>query len=1722
MPQLSIEEFRRIKSRISEIIQMVSEADEGKRTFTDEEQEQLEQEIGQIHETLHSSDLSNIPFEEYEGFIDLGFNFEGTGANLDYALINMEIRYRDPVRNKGCQVRNFDFENLGYDRESFDEEFMAEHREEFPERKDLPEEVLQKYYSRRLSTREIVLYDLYDSIERTPDYSNARKFFEIVTPEVAKTIDRRLVEDEVVWELLEEKLMLHDVPVEPDEIEKDLRDAIDDLLSSDYIPSDTYKSLVKNEAVRELGIDRKLIDFPEGEEQLERDYLSRYISLVDVFDRRSIFRGKDFVSRLREYRYEREDIPRATEEQILYLFDRFEDLSEGLLIDGEASDILELATSLNPEETLEENTKAVQSRVAELIHSDDLKYKPRLSKALERYYSFEMLESRLSEYERGNFEVIMKHTTPEKLRSFGITPKLLEDTRLLDFFRAYGVETIMEFDRENGGIFSRDDFELGRTIFEAYLHYGGNVHSSERTIYHRTDGVSEYGAPYSKEDFEEVVRRMIVYGPTNSNYRYQRLIDYRDFSQGFKTRYPEMFLPENAPQEMQDKFYTEKLEYKDFIEHPEWKGFVDNTDIFIGIDGPSIYFQGNGEYYTISSLLQKTNAKNSDIIDFIVANYDTIDMLTDMRSQTHEIDDLLLNPELSLDVVQGKLEELVERGILSGKINYGDHNIPQFFKDKHPEYVLSDDAPEELKLRYYPRTKFDKFISENGGTLPRKAFTLEDLANPEFRPFLEGKKFDLVRNPAIKRITSVLDFDTIIKLYQTDAESLEVFNTSVEKLAVLKENLDAGQFTSEDIIRNPGFFLAYPAEKRSQETLRQYKKLSSNNLLKSDPTHYTRETYEQILGHMLDFLGFEEAQKLLQPPEIDEETLSHIYQQDELIKSLYEKRFDVSGNIRVIAKLFEGVPTLLPDNEKITSKNACKIFQSINKRMQEGFSGDIRTLLMECLAENGFEIDEEKVNSLIQNIVDVSTKQKLDLVREHNSSVVENNIDENQKTKNMIKMHYRNALEYSLKKCERVDPILVREYLQNEFSKKNEEGLPRYSEHVTSHLEDLIRFSEELSGNSEWGEITNHSVVDDLREESTKIGKGWIRKITTNACYKLDKLTYEQAIALDKAIYPEGSDLEVDTVGTVAIKQLTEEEKKKLYELLTDEQYAGFLSYAKAETMFSAMTHPETDRFRDFFLKFEGEFISNPDLFSRFKEMALKFDSYIEDDVGFGTRYKEGTLTPQDILYKISNEAYKNVIVGHGEHELIYQAKSGGLNEEQVLLAQKHLQELKQREYQTMPQEEAKNKRFRGRIVRIDDPLHFAAGEATNCCQTFGNGEPGESSMLHSASERNGALFIVEEIDEFGKPIRLVAQSWTWRNGNRVCFDNVEIPHSTEAEFRTIGGFDEVMEVYQEAASRMIETDRLKLKQLLEKGEITQEQYDKMVVKDVAMGKGCDDLIRHLSKDKRAEFEDVETVLPLERGKTYVGSTTKSLYTDAKHGCILISHNGQDFEENDHVHSDIEVGDYGIRYYKKREVLRRRGTDIDSDKMETITKLVQKNGEERSAFASSPIGILEVANYYGEYDLGLVESDKFRVSMSESGDWYMLAEERAQGIAILESGIDLSKPESEIESMDRKMAIGEYTREVYKLIQEAHLKDKNVILDKQTQEKFVNLDILVNDGIVTVQNGVIIVQDEEKLQEKIDNYDKVLDKQRRERLLLEAPPKEEKEEQEQDDSQNEL
>ena len=142
MEKLSLEEFQKLKNRAEEVYQIfipylteeigLSDIPEEEAEALEEKFDGLQKQIEADIATLKQSDLSDIPFEEWKDFrwLTQQIDLEGTGANIDLSQIYFFELY-DPVRLKGCNIRNFDFQKYLFDEDSFDNEFREAHSEYF-------------------------------------------------------------------------------------------------------------------------------------------------------------------------------------------------------------------------------------------------------------------------------------------------------------------------------------------------------------------------------------------------------------------------------------------------------------------------------------------------------------------------------------------------------------------------------------------------------------------------------------------------------------------------------------------------------------------------------------------------------------------------------------------------------------------------------------------------------------------------------------------------------------------------------------------------------------------------------------------------------------------------------------------------------------------------------------------------------------------------------------------------------------------------------------------------------------------------------------------------------------------------------------------------------------------------------------------------------------------------------------------------------------------------------------------------------------------------------------------------------------------------------------------------------------------------------------------------------------------------------------------------------
>lgn len=97
---------------------------------------------------------------------------------------------------------------------------------------------------------------------------------------------------------------------------------------------------------------------------------------------------------------------------------------------------------------------------------------------------------------------------------------------------------------------------------------------------------------------------------------------------------------------------------------------------------------------------------------------------------------------------------------------------------------------------------------------------------------------------------------------------------------------------------------------------------------------------------------------------------------------------------------------------------------------------------------------------------------------------------------------------------------------------------------------------------------------------------------------------------------------------------------------------------------------------------------------------------------------------------------------------------------------------------------------FSYEILDLKDINQFNVGQWTNSCFQFGSAA--ESSLIHACTERNSRIFTVSKND------KVIAQSWLWRDGTTLCFDNIEIVGTSRKDK------EQVLEAYKQGSKELI------------------------------------------------------------------------------------------------------------------------------------------------------------------------------------------------------------------------------------------------------------------------------------------------------------------------------
>ena len=808
----------------------------------------------------------------------------------------------------------------------------------FGKRLNVPRSVLTRVYRNACTYSDFIDYELFDKIPtscmRKPDRDILNKFGKDVC-------------DNLDWEIISYAngdMNVFDIVMSLDPNTKDINLALYEKIK-DRIRLSEYST-----KMRELYSDR-FIDPTE-------DMLDRYGPIIDDFNygRASLstmiknwdlFKDRDLSYCLL---HDKANEKHVTDAMVKNFMSNHSGLAPIIAKNG---DIYSVISDTSIFSTLEEE-KAYLKQVTDDIlsktkkqygdYTDPLELTNDEYKELFKYSSMKEYLSQYDSYGGGLLVEELKKLPEDYVFNNSIPFQELLSYDVLHFVGTFGIKNIAEFDDECGQFFTRDNCRMLKLMFDMYLHYGGNVHNPNLSFFYNRENKPIMAGSCSKDDFYDAMRKMIVFGPTDGTFK-DNAPDYRAITGEFRTRNSDLFISEDAPEELQKLFYSKNVTPKLLKEHPDYIDYLRGKDFACCFKDRYAYVEYEDEgistyenFYSYISWI----SNDEEMMSFILEYGDVLDIVYDHNRQNYSGVDLKLPFKGSLYDVKDKINTELRKIIIQDRVPYP-ANVPDSFYKLYPEMFLDKDTPKELQDAFYSRS-----------------LTAEDiLMNPSYREYLNGIDLEvLFKYMPISMIGP--DYD------ETRSYHLSYEYKSINLVKAIEKTF--GEETLDIMILYGKYF-----EKGYEiDQLRDFiydPNLSKIELLnKMDSSIYQyiidgKMKYdENISSHFK-----ENYPTLFLDSSVSEDIRKRFYNREFTLQDFYDnpELLDIFGNTNITGGLSEEFAWVIPlfdnlEDKKLSNTNRLKVLEAYEKIQNER----LRKSFIKYVKKYGEKINLEKIDNI--------------------------------------------------------------------------------------------------------------------------------------------------------------------------------------------------------------------------------------------------------------------------------------------------------------------------------------------------------------------------------------------------------------------------------------------------------------------------------------------------------------------------------------------------------------------------------------------------------------------------------------------------------------------------------------------------------------------------------------------------------------------------------------
>lgn len=617
---------------------------------------------------------------------------------------------------------------------------------------DVPKDIRNRIYNNQITLEEYVKYELNGKIPLSCLFETDRKIVEKFGFEKCRVLDFDLIRNYFMYRpinIYEELLKLDYIP---DNLNHFIYDLVGDKVYLDsYTPG--MKEYFKNRFFGEGEV-------TEENKTLVAEYMSGYVRLEDLLRHWNLFKYKDLDYALkRDYYNENYNL---TTEDVHRFMDSYSTLLELALPRVNVYEFI--STLIDRSKSEEEIHSYIKNFITNVVEYSKKHHMELSNEEYREIFKYIDMKEYLNDiYYCAGDKIVSELETlePDYLYNLHIPVSVLFDYQIIKTVSYFGIQPIVEFDRDCGGLLSRNNYSLLRCMFEYYIHYSGNTHDPEKMIDTRNhyDEAGNYlgQKPFTKYEFFESMKRMLKYGPCNGEYR-NDAPNFSYITGEFRDIYPELFVSDDLPQTFKDLFYTRDIVAKHIHDNSEYGEYLKGKDLTVSFKPRWIQIDGFHYHYLYEYLVNRFG--HEEMIKFVSEYHFILDLLYE-DNLNFRLDNFKYSNKLSEKCSIDDIKKYFNKMLIYA-IEYQDSiipsDVPTDTRVMFPNLFLDDNVPEDIKDSYYNRKFNYEFIKEHPDIL--KYFNNTNIAygfNKDFK-WLINIKFNSGVKQTNQDILEVLDF----------------------------------------------------------------------------------------------------------------------------------------------------------------------------------------------------------------------------------------------------------------------------------------------------------------------------------------------------------------------------------------------------------------------------------------------------------------------------------------------------------------------------------------------------------------------------------------------------------------------------------------------------------------------------------------------------------------------------------------------------------------------------------------------------------------------------------------------------------------------------------------------------------------------------------------------------------------------------------------------------